>query len=60
MKYKIAQLMIQEVVEGKDADDVVKGFVECENEEEKVVEEKPETPLEKAKRFLEKKGVSSK
>ena len=34
MVYKIAQLMIQEVVDGKDAEDVVKTFVEGENEEE--------------------------
>lgn len=53
MQYKIAQQMIQEVVEGKDADDVVKTFVEGENEEEEVVEDKPQTRIEKARKFLD-------
>ena len=57
MQYKIANEMIQEV-DGKDTEDVVKTFAEGETEEEEVVEEKPETPVEKARRFLEKTGVS--
>ena len=55
MQYKIAQLMIQEVVDGKEADDVVKTFVEGENEvEEEVVEEKTETPGERANQLIDK------
>lgn len=54
MQYKTANEMIQEVVEGKDADDVVETFVEGEKEEEEVVEEKPEKPGEKANRLIDK------
>ena len=60
MQFKTAQKMIQEVVEGKDADDIVKTFLEGESEGDDVVEEKPETPVEKARKFLSKRGVSSK
>lgn len=56
MQRKIAQLMIQEVVDGKDADDILKAFVEGEIEED-VEEEKPETPTERARRFIEKQGL---
>ena len=55
MQNKTAQQMIQEVVEGKDADDVVKTFLEGEkDEEEEVVEEKPETPGERANHLIDK------
>lgn len=58
MRHKIANEVIQEVVDGKDAEDLEKAFVEGE-EEEDVVEEKPETRVEKARRFLEKRDVST-
>ena len=59
MQYKIAQQMIQEVIDGKDADHVVKTIVEGEKEEEEVVEEKIKSRIEKAGSFLDKKGVGS-
>lgn len=58
MQSKMAQLMIQEVVDGKDADDVLKASVEGEVERD-VEEEKPETPSEGARRFIENKADSS-
>lgn len=59
MQYKIANEMIHEIVDGKDAEDLVKAFVEREQEEEEVVEEKPETRVEKPRWFLEKRDVST-
>lgn len=46
MKYKLVQQLIQELDDGKDAEDVVKTFVEGKKKEE--VEEKPETRVEEA------------
>ena len=59
MKYNMANEMIQEVDYGKNAGEVVKSFVEGETAEEDVVEEKPLTSVEQAKRFPEKRGVVS-
>ena len=53
MQYKIAQQMIQEVVDGKDAKDLVNDITEENENEDEVIEEEPETPVERAKRFLD-------
>ena len=61
MQNKTAQQMIQEVVDGNDAKDLVSSFVEgkeTEKPEEEPVEEKVKSRIEKARRFLENQGVS--
>lgn len=60
MQYKIASEMTLEVVDGKDAEELVTDFVEgkAEKPEEESVEEKVKSRIEKARRFLEKRGVA--
>lgn len=55
MQHKIASDMIQEVIDGKDAEVLVTDFVEgkAEKTEEKSVEEKAKRRMETAGRFLE-------
>lgn len=59
MQYKFASEMIQEVVDGKDAEELVTDFVEgkAERPEKETVEEKTKRRMETAGRFLEKRGV---
>jgi ketol-acid reductoisomerase len=53
MRLKLVQQMIQEVVDGKDAKDLVNDITEENENEDEVIEEEPETPVERAKRFLD-------
>lgn len=60
MQHKNASEIIQEVIDGKDAEVLVTDFVEgkAEKPEEESVEEKAKRRMETAGRFLEKRGVA--